>query len=111
MNQQSLQQLQAVYSDVRDIDMYAGGLKEDVVGNWTIGPTFGCIIKKQFANTKIADRFWYENGPNTSPTAFTLNQLQQIKNVTLAGLICNNFDIFTIPKQAFYLSSRYYFKL
>ncbi len=48
MNPQSLQQLQAVYSDVRDIDMYAGGLKEDIVGNWTIGPTFGCIIIKQY---------------------------------------------------------------
>ena len=109
MNQQSIQQLQAVYSDVRDVDFYAGGLKENIVPNWTIGPTFGCIISNQFSKIKTGDRFWYENGPNTSPTAFTLNQLQQIKNVTLAGLICNNYDIFTIPKQAFYLSSRYEF--
>ena len=78
MNPQSLQQLQAVYKDVRDIDINAGGLKESIVGNWTIGPTFGCIIMK------VSDCFWYENGPSSSPTAFTLNQLAQIKNVTLA---------------------------
>jgi peroxidase len=107
MSKQSLQQLQAVYSDVNDIDLYAGGLKETIVSNWTIGPTFGCIIMQQFSNIKVADRFWYENGPSTSSTSFTLNQLQQIKNVTLAGLICNNYDIFTIPQQAFYISSRY----
>ncbi len=103
MNQQSVQQLQAVYGDVRDVDFYAGGLKENIVPNWTIGPTFGCIISNQFSNIKTGDRFWY--GPSTSPTAFTLNQLQQIKSNTLAGLICNNYDIFTIPTQAFYLSS------
>ena len=47
----------------------------------------------------------YENGPSTSPTAFSLGQLQEIKTVTMAGLICNNYDIYSIPQQAFFYRS------
>jgi hypothetical protein len=47
----------------------------------------------------------YENGPSTSPTAFTLPQLQEIKTVTMAGLICNNYDIYSTPQQAFFYPS------
>jgi hypothetical protein len=92
--------------NVADIDFYAGGLSEAIVsptsnGSFTIGPTFGCIIMQKFANMKISDRFYYENGPSVSPSAFNLNQLASVKNVTLAGLICNNYDISFLPKQAF----------
>ena len=64
--------------------MYAGGLSEAIVANQTmaIGPLFGAIIMEQFANLKNGDRFYYENGPNVNPGAFTLDQLEQIKNVT-----------------------------
>ena len=84
--------------------MYVGGLSETIVGNqaYGVGPTFGCILMDQFANIKNSDRFYYENGPNTTPGAFTLDQLTQIRNVTLAGLICNNYDIFSIQKTPFY---------
>jgi hypothetical protein len=53
---------------------------------------------EQFSASKKADRFYYENGPNnaTFPGAFSLAQLSQIKNVTLAGLICNNYDLYQI---------------
>jgi len=103
MNSFNAKQLEAVYSDVGDIDFYAGGLSEAIISNYTIGPTFGCVIMQQFSNLKVADRFWYENGPITNPTAFSLAQLQQIKTVTLAGLICNNYDLFTVPQFAFYI--------
>ena len=103
MNSFNAQQLASLYSDVKDIDFYAGGLSEAIISNYTIGPTFGCVIMQQFSNIKVADRFWYENGPSTSPTAFSLAQLQQIKTVTLAGLICNNYDLFTVPQSAFYI--------
>lgn len=79
--------------------MYAGGLSETIVSdpNYIIGPTFGCIIMKQFENIKKGDRFYYEN-----PNVFTLDQLEQIKNVTMSGLICNNYDLFKIQTKAFY---------
>lgn len=55
----------------------------------------------QFAKLKVSDRFYYENGPKTSPNAFSLLQLQQIKNVTLSGMICNNYDLWSIQPKAF----------
>jgi peroxidase len=36
------------------------------------------------------DRFWYENGGFES--RFTLAQLQQIRRVTLARMLCDNLD-------------------
>jgi peroxidase len=36
------------------------------------------------------DRFWYENGGFES--SFTLVQLQQIRRITLARMLCDNLD-------------------
>ena len=66
--------LQTLYASVYDIDLYVGGLMETISPTSYIatGPTFSCIIMNQFSNLKNADRFYYENGPSTSSTAFTL---------------------------------------
>ena len=60
---------------------------------------------EQFSRIKKSDRFYYENGPGASPYPFTLNQLAQIKSVTMAGLVCRNFDIVTIQKNAFWVNN------
>ncbi len=87
--------------------MYAGGLSETIVGNelFAVGPTFGAIIMEQFKRLKTSDRFYYENGPTASPNPFSLDQLAQIKTVTMSGLMCRNFDVFTIQKFAFWASN------
>ena len=87
--------------------MYAGGLVETIVGNqlFAVGPTFGAIIMEQFKRIKNSDRFYYENGPGSSPYPFNLDQLAQIKTVTAAGLFCRNYDIFTIQQNAFWMSN------
>ncbi len=36
------------------------------------------------------DRFWYENGEH--PGAFTPSQLQEIRKISLARVICDNLD-------------------
>ena len=53
-----------------DIDLFPGGMVETLVPGGLAGPTFACIIARQFRNSKIGDRFWYER-PDTV-TGFTL---------------------------------------
>ena len=96
-----------------------------------VGSTFGCLLAKQFVKLKKGDRFFYENAPNlalgTNSTAFTtgikhknnihlkgylLNflffqgQLSTIKNMTISGLICMNFDINAIKPSIFFLVAK-----
>lgn len=56
-----------------------------------------------FVQIRRGDRFWYENF--FAPTAFTLEQLEEIRKTTLARIICDNSDgiqqiqpnVFTLP--------------
>jgi len=95
----NIQSLSMVYDDVNDIDLYVGGLSETPVSGGLVGPVFACIISNQFKDLKKGDRFYYENGP--SATAFTLDQLSEIKKNSLAKLICNNFAVSQIQPNVF----------
>ena len=69
-----------------------------------LGPTFQCLIAEQFRRLRVGDRFWFENEPKassqTTKTAFTACQLEEIRKTSLAKVICNNSDyIAAIPKQ------------
>ena len=50
-----------LYSHPDDIDLFAGGLSERHVVGGAMGPTFACIVARQFQAMKFGDRFWYEN--------------------------------------------------
>ncbi|XP_074640940.1 peroxidasin homolog [Tubulanus polymorphus] len=92
--------LEEVYGHPSNIDLFVGGMNEDVVPGAKIGPTFMCIIVDQFRNIRDGDRFWYE-----SPDQFTATQLAEIKQVTVSSVFCNNHDgtIQRIPKDIFRL--------
>jgi peroxidase len=78
-------------------------LAETVLPNAVVGRTFACIIMEQFKDLKNGDRYYYENGP--SVTAFTLEQLAEIKKVKMSTLLCNNYDLTSIQPNSFYISS------
>ncbi|XP_049853246.1 chorion peroxidase-like isoform X2 [Schistocerca gregaria] len=90
MSPETVVKLRKVYSDTDDIDLFAGGMAEKPVYGGLVGPTFACIIAQQFSNLRKGDRFWYENGGFDS--SLTLPQLQQIRHVTLARVLCDNLD-------------------
>lgn len=48
------------YRHVDDIDLFTGGITEKSMYGALVGPTFGCIISKQFIHLRKCDRFWYE---------------------------------------------------
>ncbi|XP_052093424.1 peroxidasin homolog isoform X2 [Mytilus californianus] len=86
--------LRQLYKSVHDIDLYVGGILERRMktgrGDQSyLGPTFACILGKQFQNLKLGDRFWYER---PYPEGFREDQLQEIRKVTLATVLCANTD-------------------
>ncbi|XP_077497256.1 salivary peroxidase/catechol oxidase-like [Amblyomma americanum] len=87
----TVRQLSRIYDDVRDIDLYTGGLSEIPVPGAAIGPTFQCIVADMFHRLKWGDRFYYEHGGQAG--SFTQGQLDTIRQTTLAKIICENSRI------------------
>ena len=52
-----------------DIDLYSGALNEEPVEGGSVGPTYACLIAKQFRALKYGDRFWYERTTSEGFTA------------------------------------------
>ncbi|XP_053406557.1 lactoperoxidase-like [Mercenaria mercenaria] len=101
--QETIDRLQLVYADPRDIDLWTGIVSETLLGTSLSGPTQSCLIGKQFANIRDGDRFWYETADST--TGFTLDQLTEIKNVSLGKILCDNLDVSHMPEKVFKTTS------
>ncbi|XP_002741107.2 peroxidasin-like [Saccoglossus kowalevskii] len=89
-------ELQTLYGHVDNIDLYIGGMAEDPIEGSVVGPTFNCILSRQFKNTRNGDRFWYEK-----PGYFLEAQLAEIKKTSLARIICDNTDIDQVQRDVF----------
>ncbi|KAL6441885.1 hypothetical protein ACFW04_002349 [Cataglyphis niger] len=90
MSSEIARKFRSLYSSVEDIDLFSAGLAEKSVTGGLVGPTFACIIAQQFSNLRRGDRFWYENAESES--SFTAGQLQQIRRITLAQVLCRTMD-------------------
>ncbi|CAG9789464.1 unnamed protein product [Diatraea saccharalis] len=69
MPREQVESMQLVYEEVEDIELMAGIISEDVMGEGVVGPMHACIIVDQLLRWRRADRFWYEN--SVHPGAFT----------------------------------------
>ncbi|XP_066592704.1 peroxidasin isoform X2 [Prorops nasuta] len=81
------QKLRELYGHPGNIDVWVGGILEDQLPDAKVGPLFKCLLLEQFRRTRDGDRFWYE-----SSTSFRPEQLNQIRQVTLARILCDNGD-------------------
>lgn len=91
--------LEQLYGSVDNIDVWVGGILEDQVEGAKVGPLFRCLLLEQFVRLRDGDRFWYEN-----PSVFETEQLRQIKETSLARILCENGDnIDTIGENVFLL--------
>ncbi|VDI25331.1 Hypothetical predicted protein [Mytilus galloprovincialis] len=96
---QAAKLLSTIYKHPDDIDLMAGGISEVNMKGALVGPTFGCLMGLQFVNSRVGDRFFYEN--EFSPTGFTPAQLDVIKMQTLSSLFCRNFKMGVMQPNAF----------
>lgn len=98
--------LRKVYSHVDDIDLFPGVMSEYPVKDGVVGPTSSCILGSGFRDWKYADRFWYET--DDKKVGFTNRQLHEIRKSSIAGLICDNTDIYFLARNPFiYADERY----
>jgi hypothetical protein len=86
-SQRIRQKLRHLYGHPANIDLWVGGLLEPPVDGGRVGPTVQCLLVDQFQRLREGDRFWYEH-----PATFKPEQLVQIKQSSLARVICDNAD-------------------
>ena len=67
------------------------------------GPTFGCILAKQFKNLLYGDRFFYTHKEDGIKKERGLSKAEQtkIQSRKLSDIMCENMDIETINKNVF----------
>ncbi|CAH1403181.1 unnamed protein product [Nezara viridula] len=97
--QEILQDLKKIYQKVSNIDLIVGGLAEIPNKGSLLGPVFSSIIAQQMATTRIGDRYFYDN--KDQPYPFTLNQLSEIRKVSLARLFCDNTSVKKMQPSVF----------
>ena len=64
--------MQSLYETPDDVDLTVGGSLENHVDGTLSGPTFLCILIKQFRKTRMSDSYWFET-PNEA-VGFTIGK-------------------------------------
>ena len=90
--------LESLYGDVDNIDLWVGGLSEDHLPGSSMGETLTSIIVRQFEAIRDGDRFWYQN-------IMDRRELAEIENTTLADVIERNTDIEGLQENIFFAPS------
>lgn len=78
--------------DISKVDMWVGGLCEDVVTGSQLGELFHHIVKDQFIRTRDGDELWYEN-------RLTKYITKLVHKTTLATILKRNTKIRNIKNQ------------
>ncbi|XP_028827112.1 peroxidasin [Denticeps clupeoides] len=88
------EKLQRLYGTPLNIDLFPALMAEDLVPGSRLGPTLMCLLAAQFKRLRDGDRFWYENAGVFSPA-----QLTQLRQASLARVLCDNGDNITQVQQ------------
>ncbi|XP_014475655.1 PREDICTED: peroxidase-like [Dinoponera quadriceps] len=85
-----IQKLSMLYASPDDVELTVGGSLEKHITGTLAGPTILCIMTRQFQQTRMGDRYWFET--EDPELAFTLEQLNEIRKSSISRLLCDNGD-------------------
>ncbi|XP_044515496.1 thyroid peroxidase [Gracilinanus agilis] len=97
-NRSIVEKIMELYKHPNNIDVWLGGLAENLLPDARTGPLFACIIGRQMKALREGDRFWWEN-----KHVFTEAQRHELEQHSLSRLICDNTGLTTVPADAFQL--------
>ena len=60
MSNRTVAAYQRLYDTPEDLELFSAGLAEHPVPGGLLGPTFTCIIGRQFHNIRVGDRWVHE---------------------------------------------------
>ncbi|XP_075427629.1 peroxidasin homolog isoform X2 [Ascaphus truei] len=86
-NQEIREKLRSLYGTPKNVDLFPALMVEDLVPGTRVGATLMCLLVAQFKRIRDGDRFWYAN-----PDVFTPPQLTQVRQSSLARVLCDNGD-------------------
>ena len=66
-----------------------------------LGPVFREIIGETFSRLKFGDRYFYELGREVDRHRFSLTELDEIRKVSFARILCDNSPVTRIQPNAF----------
>eukprot|EP01130_Rhizamoeba_saxonica_P017975 TRINITY_DN8869_c0_g1_i1.p1 TRINITY_DN8869_c0_g1~~TRINITY_DN8869_c0_g1_i1.p1 ORF type:complete len:982 (-),score=164.47 TRINITY_DN8869_c0_g1_i1:2082-4808(-) len=103
-NNMIVQQLEALYEDIDDIDAYIGAISEDIQDGSIVPPLMSASIEDQYQRLRDGDRFWFEN-----TDYFSKEEIAEVLATSLRDLVGRNFpsiNVDVIPSSAFFVSDR-----
>ena len=80
-------------------------MSEQSVEGGVVGPTFACIIGKQFENIKKGDRLFFTHKYDGYRGGLPPNLRNMIRNRTLSDILCDNIPTEELPRDIFNISS------
>ncbi len=86
--------LRDLYGSVEQIDVWVGGLAEDLMPGAMVGELFQAVLVDQFVQLRDGDRFWYQS-------RFSGDALEAIEETSLAAIIKLNSGIDYIQDNVF----------
>ena len=95
---ETAQQLQELYGDPDDVDLWVGGLAERPVPGGMVGPTFRAILADQFTRLRDGDRFWYRDAMPMWLVDLVERQTLDViirRNTGIGGFLRD--DVFRLP--------------
>ena len=92
ISEEDWRNMEKVYTNVGDIDLFVGGLAEISNDDGLVGPTFGCLIGEQFKSLLFGDRFFFTHKDTgiEIEKGLPLKTKRTIRNRTLGDIICDN---------------------